>query len=168
MFSASLPAGRQVCALAGGKSMAKRYLQVREMTENVQKRVLAIDYGERRIGLALSIPEMNFAKPLKTVDRENAWDELDNIFAEYMIGTVVIGLPIRTDGRDGESVPAIKQFAAELRDKFNVAVKFWDERFTTRSAEQLLRTLGKQPSRDKGLVDKIAAAMILEEYLSTL
>jgi putative Holliday junction resolvase len=138
------------------------------MTENLQERVLAIDFGERRIGLALSIPEVNIAKPLKTVDRDDVWDELSEVFTEYRISTVVVGLPLRTDGSDGKSVPTIKQFAAELRGKFNVVVKFWDERFTTRSAEQLLRTLGKQPSRDKALVDEIAAAMILEEYLLTL
>lgn len=137
-------------------------------------RILAIDFGEKRVGLALSVvgtycnTPLHIPQPLKTVDRGDLWKELDEIFSSYKIETVVVGLPLRTNGRDADSTSVVKKLAEEIASKFNVPVKLWDERFSTKSAERILRTAGRQPSRDKKLVDKIAAAIILEEYLSSL
>ena len=131
-------------------------------------RILAIDFGERRVGLAISIPKLNIPQPLKTIERKNLWQELDEVFKTYNISTVVIGLPLHTDGREAKSTPIVKELAAELSIKYNIPVKLWDERFTTKRAEQIMHLLGKKPSRDKEAVDRIAAAIILEEYLSSL
>jgi len=131
-------------------------------------RILAIDFGEKRIGLAITLPMLNIPQPLKTVERENLWHEMNEIFKNYNIGTVVIGIPLHIDGGDTKHTAVIKELAAEISIKFNVPVKLWDERSTTRSAEQLMHAFGKKPSRNKKMVDKIAAAIILEEYLSGL
>jgi putative Holliday junction resolvase len=106
--------------------------------------------------------------PLKTVDIKDFWDELNNIFSTYNIQTVVLGLPLRTDGTDTEFCTTIRQLANEITSKFHIPVKLWDESFTTKDAEKILHSAGKQPSRNKNLIDKLSASIILEEYLSSL
>ncbi|MBI4721581.1 MAG: Holliday junction resolvase RuvX [Candidatus Stahlbacteria bacterium] len=133
-----------------------------------EPRILAIDFGEKRIGLAISIPKLNIPEPLKTIERKDLWAELDEIFKSYNIDTVVIGLPLHTDGREAKNTPIVKELAAEISVRYNIPVKLWDERFTTKSAEQLMHLLGKKPSKDKANVDRIAAAIILDEYLSSI
>ncbi|MDI6840740.1 MAG: Holliday junction resolvase RuvX [bacterium] len=128
-------------------------------------RILAIDFGEKRVGLAISVPGVKIAQPLRTIDRIFIWDELKNIFTDYDIETVVVGLPLRTNGTKSNGTHNVRYFVKELQSKFKVPVKLWDERFTTKSAEQILRMSGKRPSRNKQIVDKLAATIILEEYL---
>jgi len=129
-------------------------------------RILAIDIGEKRVGLAISVPGVKIAQPLKTLNRDFIWDELKEIFNNYKIETVVVGLPLRTNGAKSNSIHNVRYFAKELQSKFKVPVKLWDERFTTKSAEQTLRILGKRPSRNKQVIDKLAATILLEEYLT--
>ncbi len=131
-------------------------------------RVLAIDFGEKRIGLAISIPELKIPQPLRTIDRAKLWEELEKVFSQYEIETVVVGLPLRTDGTETRFSLRTRKFAKELGSKFKIPVKLWDERFTTCEAEATLRMLGKQPSRNKKEIDKLAATIILEEYLENL
>lgn len=130
-------------------------------------RVLAIDPGEKRVGLAISIPGLKISQPLKTVARIHLWGELGKIFEAYEIGTVVVGLPLRTDGTSGKEAELAEALAKEVSRRFKVEVELWDERFSTKSAEEALRLLGKKPSRHKESVDTIAATLILDEYLSS-
>lgn len=130
--------------------------------------ILAIDFGRKRVGIALSTTELNIPQALKTIPTQNLWEELDKIFKTYKIVIVVIGLPLRTDGTDVPSTIVVKKLAEDIGNRFNVPVKLWDERFTTKSAERILHTIGKKPSKNKPLIDKIAAAIILEEYLSSI
>ena len=133
-----------------------------------KERVLSIDFGEKHIGLAISVPELKIPQPLQTIERKNLWKELEKIFSQYKIETVVVGLPLRTDGTETKFTLITRKFAKELSSKFKVPVKLWDERFSTCEAESTLRMLGKQPSRNKEEIDKLAAAIILEDYLETL
>jgi putative Holliday junction resolvase len=129
-------------------------------------RILAIDLGEKRTGFALSIPSVNIAQPLKTIDTKEIWKELGKIFNQYNVKTVVIGLPLHINGRPAKSVVVVKEVAEKIRAEFKVPVKLWDERLTSKDAERILQSMGKRPNKNKGLVDKLAATLILEEYLS--
>jgi len=128
-------------------------------------RILSIDLGEKRVGLALSVPGFKIAQPLKTISRARIWEELKNVFTTYEIELVVVGLPLRTNGTESDGTRETKYFAKELQSRFRVPVKLWDERFSTRGAEQVLKMFGKHPSRNKPTIDKLAATIILEEYL---
>ncbi|MCA9807075.1 MAG: Holliday junction resolvase RuvX [Cyanobacteria bacterium HKST-UBA06] len=134
-------------------------------------RLLGLDYGKKRIGLALSDPLGMFATGLVTVEGRSEADRLSQVVAvvrEHEVGHVVVGLPMRTDGGQGALVPDIRKFIKRLQAEVPVGVSWEDERYTSQVAEQALRAAGKKPSRDKGLVDKTAAALILQQYLDRL
>jgi len=126
-------------------------------------RVLAIDYGRRRVGLAISDPQRMFAFPLETVDtrRESLKKRLRKIFEERPFAEVVLGLPPRE-----ELIKDVKDLARWLKEEFGCSVTFWDETYTSVEAEELLKSAGKRISREnKHLIDSVAAYIILAEYL---
>ncbi len=134
------------------------------------KRVLALDVGERRIGVAVGDPTGLLATPIDTVDGEKeslALDEVVRLIAEYEVGEIVIGLPLSLSGRPGAQVRRVKEFAEALGRRAPVQVVFRDERYSSVQAERLLRETGKSTSRDKGRVDSAAAAIILQSYLDS-
>lgn len=133
-----------------------------------EKRILAIDFGVKKFGLALSIPGFNIVEPLKTVDYDKIWEELEKLIATQNIEKIVIGLPLRTDGSDDKTTEKARKFADEVHKKFNLPVKLWDERYTTLNAESILKEHRKRLPREKGYIDKFAAAVILEEYLASI
>ncbi len=126
-------------------------------------RVLAIDYGRRRVGLAISDPERKFAFPLETVDlkRKDLKKRLREIYTERPFSTVVIGRPPRE-----ELIPEVEALAGWLKGTFGCEVIFWDEHYTSAEAERLLKESGKRISKEnKHLIDAMAAYVILSEYL---
>ena len=126
-------------------------------------RVLAIDYGKRRVGLAISDPSRTFAFPLETVDRRrrDLKERLKEIYRERPFSTVVIGRPPRE-----ELVPEVEALSGWLRETFGCEVVFWDEHYTSAEAERLLKESGKRLSKEnKHLIDALAAYIILAEYL---
>ncbi|MFA5032597.1 MAG: Holliday junction resolvase RuvX [bacterium] len=133
-----------------------------------EQRILAIDYGEKRIGLAISIPGFKMVEPLKTLESKKLWEGLEEVFQQYDIKTVVVGLPLRTDGKDDKTTTKAREFAKAIQLKFNINVELWDERYSTVDVENILKDLGKHPSKEKGNIDKYAATLILEEYLASL
>ena len=138
------------------------------MTNNEEERILGIDYGQKRIGIAISDPLRLIAYPLETVERKRIEDSIRRILEKYSIEYVVIGYPLRTDGKLGEREEEVKSFAEKIKEKFNINTKLWDERYTTIEAERIIRDIGKKPSRDKGRVDRVAASLILQSYLDYL
>lgn len=132
------------------------------------KRTLGIDFGEKRVGIAVSIPGFNIVEPLKTASSDKIWEELGKIFATYDIESVVVGLPLRTDGSEDKITESTRKFANELHKRFKISVKLWDERYTTLNAESILKSCGKRPTQTKGDIDKFAATVILEEYLASI
>jgi len=133
-----------------------------------EERILGIDYGQKRIGIAISDPLRLIAYPLETVERKRIEDSIRRILEKYSIEYVIIGYPLRTDGKLGEREEEVKSFAEKIKGKFNINIKLWDERYTTIEAERIIRDIGKKPSRDKGRVDRVAASLILQSYLDYL
>lgn len=130
-------------------------------------RVLGVDYGTRRIGLAISDELGLTARPLEVVERGKLAAALRRIDGEYGVKTVVLGLPTSLSGQEGESAGAARRLAAEIGELLTVDVVFIDERFTTRIAEGALLESGMRRRERKETIDKVAAAIILQTYLDT-
>jgi putative Holliday junction resolvase len=137
------------------------------MTET-RGRILAIDYGKRRIGVAISDPLGMIASGLPTIVYESlpqALTKLADIAAHYQVSAVVVGQPLTLKGEDGEASQSASLFIASLRKKIAVPVYSWDERFTSVLAQRTLRAMGKAPSRNKHKIDELSAVFLLQSYL---
>ena len=133
-------------------------------------RVLALDVGDKRIGVALCDPEENLASPLTTVERTGESSDVDEVLRladEHDAGEIVVGLPISLSGHRGTQARRVEGFARRLAERANIPVKSVDERLSTVQAERLLRESGIEPSRDRARVDAAAAAVILQSYLDS-
>ena len=131
-------------------------------------RVLGLDLGSKRIGLAVSDTEASFAFPagtLRSTGRKADIAAVCEIIAEREIGAVVVGLPRHMDGRHGPEAAAAERFAAALQKSSGVPVETLDERLTSQEAERVLLAQGQAPSRSRPRVDEIAAAILLRTYL---
>lgn len=132
------------------------------------RRCLGIDYGSKRVGLALSDPLGLTASPLAVVDRRLAVEEIVAIAKERDVGTIVIGLPTGLGGDEGTSAADARKLGDELALATGVVVVFHDERFTSKMAESALLESGMRRRERKETVDKVAAAIILQDYLDSL
>ena len=131
-------------------------------------RVLGIDYGEKRIGLAISDPLGIIAQSLPTFIVSKSQDiisEIKNLIKENEISTIVLGLPRNMDGTIGESGKKVLEFGKEISLNINIKVEFWDERLSSVESLRILREEKRKIKRKKELVDKIAASLILQGYL---
>lgn len=138
--------------------------------DNLPPRILAIDPGRKRIGLAVSDPFGNFAIGLDTVSNYEGKDlvpELSAICRQYDIARIVLGLPLHMSGEEGASARMARELGEQLAQGLNLPVEWLDERLTSKLAEQTLREQGIQGSRTRkqGLVDQAAAMRILQDYL---
>jgi putative holliday junction resolvase len=134
----------------------------------VSTRVLAIDPGKARIGLAISDPERRIASPLTTWtcrDRDQDGRFLQKLFADEDVGAIVVGLPVHLSGREGASARSAREFGAWLAKLTGLPCVFWDERFTTREAEGQLRDAGLTHKQRKARRDRVAAQILLQTYL---
>jgi len=131
-------------------------------------RILALDVGEKRVGTAVSDPLGYSAQPLTVLPRRPPGEFLSalaDLAAGCQAELVLLGLPRRTDGRLGPEAQRVLALAGEIRTKLNLACATWDERFTTQAAERLLREGGLRREERRRLVDRTAAALILESFL---
>lgn len=132
-------------------------------------RALGVDPGVRRIGLALSDEDRILASPHAVVQVRTPGEaiaELARVVAEREVSTVVVGLPLKLDGREGEAARRARAFAAALQRACDgVELVLWDERLTTVAAERSLREGGVRGKRQRAAVDKVAAALLLQSYL---
>ncbi len=130
-------------------------------------RILAVDTGTRRVGLAMTDPLQLIASPLRSI-RFNGTDKLVadllDLIRAREVELVVVGLPIREDGTEGEGCLRARGLADRLGEA-GVQVKLWDERYSSREAESSLREMGLKRKQSIGRIDQIAAAIILEDYL---
>ena len=134
-------------------------------------RLLGLDVGTKRIGVALSDPLGFLATPLLTLSHENEQKDIENVLEialDYDVSTIVVGLPISLDGKLWQQGQMILGFANMLRKASPINIDTWDERFTTVEAEKLLREAGAEPSKIKSKIDSAAAALILQGYLNSL
>ena len=131
-------------------------------------RIIGIDYGRKRIGLAITDPLGIFASPLKTVGN----DEFDSFLADFMksetVDEFVVGYPVKLNNKPSESVKYINPFIRKLEKSFpGKRIHLADERFTSGMALQTMIEggVGKKNRRDKGMIDKISASIILQSFL---
>lgn len=132
-------------------------------------RVLGIDLGTRRIGLALSDPEAAFAFPLSVLERHGGKRDLEALSAlvrEREVERIVVGLPLHLDGGAGEAARSAREFAEALARVTALPVDLFDERWTTREALRSLRDSAPKRRRRKGEVDAVAATLLLQSWLA--
>jgi putative Holliday junction resolvase len=130
--------------------------------------VIALDYGSRRIGLAVSDPEREFAFPAGVLERQGLKKDLEalSLFARERGATrIVVGLPIHLDGRRGPEAEAARAFSEALAEATGLAVELLDERWTTREAERALRETEPRGRRRRQKLDAAAAAILLRTWL---
>lgn len=131
-------------------------------------RILALDYGTKRIGVALSDELKWTAQPLETFERRTLeWDiaHVAGLVTAHDVERVVLGFPLQLDGREGPAVQALRAFEAKLEAGISVPIVLWDERMTTKAAEDLLIAADVSRKKRKGAVDRVAAAILLQSYL---
>ena len=131
-------------------------------------RLLGIDLGSKRIGIAISDYNQKIATPLQTLDKSKHGkliDELENIISEYDIKGIIIGNPINMDGTYGKSSQSAKDIAINISNKIDIPVSLWDERLSTVGAFNLSSELDINVSKREKDIDKFAAAFILQGAL---
>ncbi len=131
-------------------------------------RILSIDYGKKRTGIAVTDPLKIIATGLTTVDTQQLIPFLKKYFEQETVEAVIIGMPYNMDESDTHATPMVKQFIGGFKKNFPaIPITEVDERFTSKMATRAMIEMGmkKKQRRDKGLVDEIAATMMLQEYL---
>ena len=142
-----------------------------ERAGTVEERILGVDFGEKRIGLAVSDPTRTIATPLETVKRRAGkrppLQKIADTARELQVNHVVVGLPLELSGEENEWCAAVRDMGTKLADKLGVPVSFVDERMTSVRSERAIRSVGLSRSarREKGRVDAGAAQLILQSWL---
>ncbi len=134
------------------------------------QRILAIDYGMRRIGLAISDPLQIIATPLKTlriVDYEDGIKQLITLCDEHQPEKIIMGYPIGTSGDKTDQTRLVDKVIDSLKVHLKIPIIEWDERYTSVQAKSILHQQGRNIRDDKGLVDQLAARIMLQEYLNS-
>lgn len=137
----------------------------------IRPRILCLDIGLKRTGVALSDETRTLASPLVVVDstdRKRWLSEISALVDSTESGTLLVGIPLNQDGQIGRDAITIRKFIAVLREVVSVPVIEWDERFTTVQAERALIEANYSRKERKGTIDKAAAAIILQSYLDSL
>ena len=135
------------------------------------RRILALDPGTKRIGVALSDELGWTAQPLETFERKSLHVDvahINELVRRHEVREIVIGMPIQLDGRAGPAAQSVQQFLEALQAAVDVPVVPWDERLTTKAAEQMLIEADVSRKKRKGVVDRVAAALLLKSYLEHL
>jgi putative Holliday junction resolvase len=132
-------------------------------------RVLGIDVGSVRIGLAVSDETCTLASPVATVSNEQRtlWTRIEREIEDRDVDRVIIGLPRLLDGTEGDAAKGARAFAAELGRRTRVPIELWDERFTTTIAERSLIESGLRRKRRRAVIDSVAAAVLLQSWLDS-
>ena len=132
-------------------------------------RVVGIDPGQARVGIAISDEERSIAFPRETVSARDGWADaaarVRVALADDEVALLVVGLPLRLDGSEGEAARRARGFGEALRAELGIEVEFWDERLTTVAAERSLTEMGRRGAKRRDVVDQSAAAILLQGYL---
>lgn len=165
--------------LAGEKAKGKEFLSSGKgeragATYNgsgLQGRILALDLGKRRIGLAVSDPLGITAQGLPNLERKNKradLEELASIAREREVEMILIGNPVNMSGTEGRQSEWVREFAEALEKHTGLPVKLWDERLTTAQASRVLRESGIGIEKRAAAVDRLSAVILLQSYLDSL
>ncbi len=138
-------------------------------------RILGIDFGEKRIGLAISDPLGILATPIETLDSSEmdlVIPKLAETISDHTVTKIVVGIPWTLSGKSGPQTKKTFEFISLISDTFEIPIKQIDERFTSLQAEKKLRLVDKRSRKKqkkipKGLIDSVSAAIILQTYLDT-
>lgn len=131
-------------------------------------RILGIDYGDARIGTSVCDEMETMALPLKTVKSESMRKNIDamaKLARDESVGLIVVGLPLNMDGSEGERASKTRSFGKVLSKVTGLEVEYVDERLTSVEAEEIMDTVGVKKGKRKGIIDTIAAQIILQTYL---
>ncbi|MDQ6846229.1 MAG: Holliday junction resolvase RuvX [Candidatus Dormibacteraeota bacterium] len=131
---------------------------------------LGVDVGTVRVGLAGSDETGVIATPLRTVPRQPAarlWREVREVVEERLPARIVVGLPRRLDGSEGESAADARTVADQLHKRTGLPVEMWDERFTTAAAERSLIAAGQRRAQRRRAIDAVAATLLLQSWLDS-
>ena len=131
-------------------------------------RLLSIDYGKKRTGIAVSDPLQIIANGLTTVETSRVFDFLDEYLQKEEVSSIVVGLPKQMNNEPSENMKRIEPFVNRLKKLYpQIPVEYWDERFSSKMAQQTMRNAGlkKKDRQNKELVDEISAAIILQGYM---
>lgn len=134
----------------------------------LRKRILGLDVGSRRIGIAVSDPLGVTAQGLPTLQRQNKrldFHALGDVIREYGISEIVVGFPLRMSGEQGVQAEKMQRFADDVRERFGLPVHLWDERLTSAEANRLLRETEMSIRRRGQVVDQMAAVLILQSWM---
>jgi len=134
-------------------------------------KVLGLDIGEKRIGIAVSDALRCTAQGLTVMQRSGADDDIgviEEIVAASQVSEVVVGLPKNMDGSVGEGAQKVLSFVSKLEDALSIPIVLWDERWTTAEATRMLLQADVTRKKRRKVVDKIAAVLILQGYLDSL
>jgi putative Holliday junction resolvase len=133
------------------------------------ERVLAIDYGERRVGMAVSDPTYGYVRGLPTIDRRELTGSLFEAIADVVgkeeIDRIVVGIPYTLEGTEGKAARQVRGFAGDLAQRVALPVDEWDERLTSEAARRALREAGHDERAIRTKVDQLSAVLMLEGYL---
>ena len=133
-------------------------------------RILGIDFGSVRVGLALSDLTQTIAKPFDTIrytDLDSLIDQLKIIIRDNEVNKIVVGIPFNMKGNDTKQTLQVREFIIFLEKNINLEIKTIDERLSSIEAEKTMHKLNVKTGHNKGRIDKIAASVILQEYLDT-
>ena len=133
-------------------------------------RLLAVDYGKKRTGIAVTDPTQIIAHPLDTIDTNVLNKFFDNYLNQEDVEEIIFGHPMHADGTDADIFSEIQEFADKLSKRFSrIKIVFWDERYSSKRASESMVQAGfkKKDRQKKGNIDKIAATIILQDYLQS-
>ena len=134
------------------------------------KRILGIDYGEVRVGLSLSDLTQTIAKPFKTImykNTDNLLDQLKEIIIQNEVEKLVVGVPYNMKGEDTKQTLKVKEFISFLESNLSYDIALVDERLSSIEAEKTMHKMNIKTGHNKSDIDKIAASVILQEYLDS-
>jgi putative holliday junction resolvase len=132
---------------------------------------LGIDYGERRIGFALSDPSQIIASTSGMIKNQGLpalLNKIEDFNTQFALVAIVLGMPLHMDGRIGEKGLVVKSLSHEINQKCHLPVFLWDERWTTVSVHKTLLQTGRSPAKSRDRIDQMAAAFILQSFLNRL
>lgn len=142
-----------------------------DLRRPMEKRILGIDYGTKRIGLALSDPLRILATAFRTITQgPEIWKDLQGVIEENAVEFVVVGMPFNLKGVRGTKAQEVEEFISELKFRLRIEVVTWDERFTTSLAYQTQRASGmkkKDRRASRNTIDSAAAAIMLQGFLDS-
>ncbi len=131
-------------------------------------RYLGIDFGQKRVGIAISDPTLTIAQPHSTIkyfSLKKLVIEIINLTKTYDINKIIVGLPLNLKGKDSIKTEEVRQFANLIKSHTDIPVMLFDERLTTVEVQKLLIQFGKKPSKSRNIIDQLAAQRILQTYI---